>query len=54
VAGVNTGTPADLQAQLDAARSEVARITEQRDIFQKTLVLLSKPSPNAMNGLTVL
>jgi len=50
--GAKPGTPADLQAQLDAARREIARITEQRDILKKTLGILSEPSRNAMNGLT--
>jgi hypothetical protein len=32
--GAQPGTPADLQAQLAAARREIARITEQRDILK--------------------
>ena len=44
------GSTADLQAQLDAARREIARISEQRDILKKTLGILSEPSSTAMNG----
>jgi transposase len=51
-AGAKPGSPADLQGQLDAARRELARVREQRDILKKTLGILSEPSPNAMPGLT--
>jgi transposase len=51
-AGAKPGSPADLQAQLDAARREIARISEQRDILKKTLGILSEPSMNAMPGST--
>jgi transposase len=51
-AGAKPGTPADLQAQLDAALREVRHLREQRDILKKTLGILSEPSPNAMNGST--
>jgi hypothetical protein len=37
---------------LDAARREIARISEQRDILKKTLGILSEPSTNAMPGST--
>jgi transposase len=51
-AGAKPGSPADLQGQLDAARRELARVREQRDILKKTLGILSEPSTNAMPGLT--
>jgi len=51
-AGAKPGSPVDLQSQLDATRRELARVREQRDIFKKTLGILSEPSPNAINGLT--
>jgi len=51
-AGAKPRSVADLQSQLDAARREIARISEQRDILKKTLGILSEPSPNAMNGST--
>ena len=44
------GSTADLQSQLDAARREIARISEQRDILKKTLGILSEPSSTAMSG----
>ena len=50
-AGRPSGSVADLQAQLTAARRELARVSEQRDILKKTLGILSEPSPNAINGL---
>ena len=50
--GPQPGSVADLQAQLVAARRELARVSEQRDILKKTLGILSEPSPNAINGLT--
>ena len=43
---------AELQAQLDAAHRELARVREQRDILKKTLGILSDPQPNATNGST--
>lgn len=43
---------ADLQAQLDAARRELAHVREQRDILKKTLGILSDPQPNGTNGST--
>jgi len=43
---------ASLQIQLDAARRELARVSEPRDILKKTLGLLSEPAPNAMSGST--
>jgi transposase len=46
------GSIADLQAQLDAAHRELARVREQRDILKKTLGILSDPQPNATNGST--
>ncbi len=49
-AGAKPGTPADLQAQLNAALREVRHLREQRDILKKTLAILSEPAPNAMNG----
>lgn len=49
-AGTKPVSVADLQGQLEAARREIARISEQRDILKKTLGILSEPSPNAMNG----
>ena len=51
-AGAKPASLAELQTQLAAARREIARISEQRDILKKTLGILSEPSPNAMNGLT--
>src|SRR6267142_5866119 len=51
-AGAKPGSPADLQAQLDAALREVRHLREQRDILKKTLGILSEPSSNAMRGLT--
>jgi transposase-like protein len=51
-AGPKPGSPADLQAQLDAALREVRHLREQRDILKKTLGILSEPSSNAMHGLT--
>ena len=51
-AGAKPGSPAELQGQLDAARRELARVREQRDILKKTLGILSEPSTNAMPGLT--
>lgn len=51
-AGAKPGTPADLQAQLNAALRENRHLREQRDILKKTLAILSEPSPNAMNGFT--
>jgi len=41
---------ADLRAQLEAARQELARVTEQRDILKKTLGIVSEPSPKGMSG----
>jgi transposase len=38
----------DLRAQLEAARQELARVTEQRDILKKTLGILSEPFPKGM------
>ena len=40
----------DLRVQLTAAREELARVTEQRDILKKTLGILSTPSDNGLNG----
>jgi len=51
-AGAKPGSPADLQTQLDAARRELARVREQRDILKKTLGILSEPPMNATNGST--
>lgn len=50
--GAKPGSPADLQSQLDAARRELARVREQRDILKKTLGILSEPSLIATNGST--
>src|SRR5712691_327260 len=50
--GAKPGSPADLQAQLDAALREVRHLREQRDILKKTLGIISEPSTNAMPGLT--
>jgi transposase len=50
--GAKPGSVADLQAQLDAARRELAHVREQRDILKKTLGILSDPQPNATNGST--
>ena len=49
---VKPGSLADLQAQLEAARRELAHVREQRDILKKTLGILSDPQPNGTNGLT--
>ena len=51
-AGAKPGSVADLQGQLEAAKREIARISEQRDILKKTLGILSEPSLNATNGST--
>ena len=51
-AGAKPATLAQLQTQLDAARREIARISEQRDILKKTLGILSEPAPSVINGLT--
>jgi transposase len=51
-AGAKPGSPADLQAQLDAALREVRHLREQRDILKKTLGILSEPSASAMPALT--
>ena len=51
-AGAKPGSPADLQAQLDALRRELARVREQRDILKKTLGVLSEPLTNVLNGST--
>lgn len=51
-AGAKPGSPADLQAQLDAALREIRHLREQRDILKKTLGIISEPSSNAMRGLT--
>ena len=51
-AGATPASLPELQTQLAAARREIARITEQRDILKKTLGILSEPSTNAMPGLT--
>ena len=45
-------TLAERQTQLAAARREIARISEQRDILKKTLGILSEPAPSVINGLT--
>jgi transposase len=50
--GKKPGSIAALQAQLDAAHRELARVREQRDILKKTLGILSDPQPNGMNGST--
>ena len=49
-AGAKPGSVADLQSQLDAARRELARVSEQRDILKKTLGILSEPPKNAVNA----
>lgn len=41
---------ADLRAQLEATRLELARMTEQRDILKKTLGILSEPPPKGTSG----
>lgn len=50
--GAKPGSLADVQAQLDAAHRELARVREQRDILKKTLGILSDPQPNGTNGST--
>jgi transposase len=40
----------DLQAELEAMRQELARVTEQRDILKKTLGIISEPSPKGTPG----
>jgi transposase len=50
--GARPRSMADLQAQLDAAHRELARVREQRDILKKTLGILSDPQSNATNGST--
>src|SRR5215471_17233188 len=49
-AGAQSDTVADLQSQLAAAKRELARVSEQRDILKKTLGIISEPSPNAAPG----
>ena len=49
-AGAKRCSVADLQSQLDAARRELARVCEQRDILKKTLGILSEPSLSAAHG----
>ena len=51
-AGATAATPAEVLAELIAARREIRHLTEQRDILKKTLGILSELSPNAMNGFT--
>ena len=51
-AGAKPGSPAGLQAQLDAALRENRHLREQRDILKKTLGILSEPSTSATPGLT--
>ena len=51
-AGAKPGSPADLQAQLDAALREVRHLREQRDILKKTLGILSEPAPSVIAGST--
>jgi len=51
-AGAKPGSPAALQAQLDAALREIRHLREQRDILKKTLGIISEPPTNAMRGLT--
>jgi transposase len=41
---------ADLRAQLEATRQELARVSEQRDILKKTLGIVSEPAPKGMSG----
>lgn len=50
-AGAKPGSPADLQAQLDAALREIRHLREQRDILKKTLGIISEPLSNATPGL---
>ena len=49
-AGAKPGSVADLRGQLEVALRENRHLREQRDIFKKTLRILSEPSPTAMNG----
>ena len=50
--GAKPGSVADLQSQLDEARRDLARVSEQRDILKKTLGILSEPLPNGTHGST--
>ncbi len=50
--GPKSGSTADLQARLDAAERELARVREQRDILKKTLGILSEPPASVLNGST--
>ena len=45
-------TLAEAEAQLAAARREIGRLREQRDILKKTLGIFSEPPPNVSNGST--
>ena len=51
-ASAKPATLAQAQAQLEAARREIRHLKEQRDIFKKTLGILSEPPANATNGST--
>ncbi len=42
--------PLDLQAELEATRQELARVSEQRDILKKTLGIISEPLPKGTPG----
>jgi len=47
-----TESPADLQAQLDAALQELRRVTEQRDILKKVLGILPEPKTTSAKPST--
>jgi len=51
-AGAKPGSPASLQAQLDAALRENRHLRQQRDILKKTLGILSEPPTNGLQELT--
>ena len=52
-AGAKPGAPASaLEAENQALRRELERVTQQRDILKKTLGILSETPRSATNGLT--
>ena len=50
--GAKPATLAEALARIEADQREIRHLREQRDIFKKTLGILSEPSPNAAHGST--